>query len=103
MAKQKKLIDELKRLVKNNEENKKSKSLSIRMTEEQYEAIEIVSKATGKSKSDIIIEALEKEGLFDEEAIEFFKSLIQGEDNERDESDRENTSATENGTYTGSY
>ncbi len=95
MAKQKKLIDELKKLVSNHEQNHKTKSLSIRMTEEQYEAIEVVSKATNKSKSDIIIEALEKEGLFDEEAIKFFKSLLvqKGETNEisRESSSAEQT------------
>ncbi len=96
MAKQKKLIEELKKLVKQNKQNQKIKSLSVRMTEEQYEALEIIGRATNKPKSDIIIEALEKEGLFDEEAIEFFKSLIQGANDERDESGRE-SSSEENG------
>jgi predicted DNA-binding protein len=70
-----KLIDKLKKEIKKSKP--KTKSISLRLREDYIEALEIVSKATGKTKSEIVEEALRDAGLFDEKAIEYFKSVIE--------------------------
>ena len=72
-----KLADELKKYIKQDKRTK-TKSLSVRLREDRYEALDIISKATGKTKSEIVEEALEKEGLFNEKFIEEMKKLLQG-------------------------
>jgi hypothetical protein len=69
-----KLIDKLKKEIQKTKP--KTKSISLRLREDYIEALEIVSKATDKTKSEIVEEALRDAGIFDEKAIEYFKSVI---------------------------
>jgi len=70
-----KLVEKLKKEI--NKHKPKTKNITLKLREDHIEALEIISLATGKTKSEIVEEALEAEGLFDEKNLEYFKSVIE--------------------------
>jgi len=69
MQEKTRLVDEL--LKDGIGENKKS--LTITMSSINYEKLDLVSKASGLSKTKIITLALEREGIFDENKVNELK------------------------------
>ena len=69
-----KLIDKLKKEI--NKAKPKSKSISFKLREDYVEALEIISKAIGKTKGEIVMQALDEAGLTNEKNLDYFKSVI---------------------------
>ena len=70
-----KFIEKLKReIIKT---KPKSKSISFKIREDYAEALEIISKATNKTKGEIIMELMDEAGMMDEKNLEYFKSVIE--------------------------
>ena len=65
-----KLIDKLLSEKSVKEENKNYHNLSIKLDDEQYNALTLLSKITKISKSKLALMAMENEGLFDIKKIE---------------------------------
>jgi len=76
-----KLIEKLKKEI--NKAKPKTKSISIKLREDYIEALDIISKATNKTKSEIIMEALDEVKLTDEKNLEYFKSIIEQTNTQR--------------------
>ena len=75
------LIEKLKKEI--NKAKPKTKSISIKLREDYIEALDIVSKATGKTKSEIIMEALDEVKLTDEKNLEYFRSIVKQTNTQR--------------------
>ena len=70
-----KLIEKLKKEI--NKAKPKSKSISFKIREDYAEALEIISKATGKNKGEIIMELMDDAGMMDEKNLEYFRSVVE--------------------------
>jgi len=89
-----KLIEKLKKEVKKTKP--KTKSISIHLREDYVEALDIISSATGKTRSEIVMEAIDEVGLTNEKNLEYFKSIIetQNQGNNQGVQNESNTTQT---------
>ena len=69
------LIDKLKKEVKKN--RPKTKAITLHLPYEQVEALDVISTATNRSRSQIVSDALEETKITDKETLEFFKKVIE--------------------------
>ncbi len=81
-----KLIEKLKKEI--NKSKPKTKSISFKIREDYAEALEIISKATGKNKGEIVMELMDDAGMMDEKNLEYFKSVVEEAEMRNEETER---------------
>ena len=59
------------------EDKPKTKSITLHLPYEQVEALDVISTATNRSRSQIVSDALEETKITDKETLEYFKKVIE--------------------------
>ena len=68
------LIDKLKKEVKKHKP--KTKAVTLHLLDEYVEALNIIAMATDRSRSQIVMDALDEVKITDKDTLEYFKNII---------------------------
>ena len=51
--------------------------MRLKLREDYAEALEIISKATSKTKGEIVMQLMDEAGMMDEKNLEYFKRVVE--------------------------